>query len=69
MLHSLTQKDSIVAYAYEAVNISYNNHDSDENEESMQEFVGNKIMPTLSEHSKIIDYVKECFYAKNVLKP
>ena len=46
----------------------YKNHDSDENEESMQEFFGNKIIPTLSEHSKIIQYkgmilCKECFEA------
>ena len=43
------------------------NHDSDENEESMQEFFGNKIIPTLSEHSKIICkgmlLCKECFEA------
>ena len=32
----------------------YKNHDSDENEEAMQEGFGDKIIPTLSEHSKII---------------
>ena len=51
---------------YYQINL-YKNHDSDENEESMQEFLGNKIIPLLSEHSKLIHkgmlLREECFEA------